>query len=423
MRNFWKAMMAIMIGMFVLMPVHGSGGSDFDGEGKAEILISSPWGIGILKMEGGALSAPVMAANGARFPGGWLLNTADNRFEMKDDFDGDGRAEILISSPWGIGILKMEGGALSAPVMAANGARFPGGWLLNTADNKFEMADDFDGEGKAEILISSPWGIGILKMEGSALSAPIMAANGARFPGGWLLNTADNKFEMADDFDGDGKAEVLVSSPWGIGILKMEGSALSAPIMAANGARFPGGWLLNTADNRFEMAADFDGDGRAEILISSPWGIGILKMEGGALSAPVMAANGARFPGGWLLNTADNRFEMADDFDGDGKAEILISSPWGIGILKMEGSALSAPVMAANGDRFMGGWLLNTADNRFEMEDDFDGDGKAEILISSPWGIGILKMEGGALSAPVMAANGDRFPGGWLLNTEDNRFI
>jgi hypothetical protein len=57
------------------------------------------------------------------------------------------------------------------------------------------------------------------------------------------------------------------------------------------------------------------------------------------------------------------------------------------------------------------------------MAEDFDGDGKAEVLISSPWGIGILKMEGGALSAPVMAANGDRFPGGWLLNTEDNRFI
>jgi hypothetical protein len=76
--------------------------------------------------------------------------------------------------------------------------------------------------------------------------------------------------------------------------------------MAANGARFTGGWLLNTDDNNFEMAADFDGDGKDEILISSPWGIGILKRD--ALTAPVMAANGARFTGGWLLNTADNRF-------------------------------------------------------------------------------------------------------------------
>ena len=47
-------------------------------------------------------------------------------------------------------------------------------------------------------------------------------------------------------------------------------------MMAANGTRF-GGWLLNTADNRFELSADFDGDGRAEILVTSPWGIGILQ--------------------------------------------------------------------------------------------------------------------------------------------------
>ena len=38
--------------------------------------------------------------------------------------------------------------------------------------------------------------------------------------------------------------------------------------------------LLNTADNRFELSADFDGDGRAEILVTSPWGIGILKLSG-----------------------------------------------------------------------------------------------------------------------------------------------
>ncbi|AET64288.1 FG-GAP repeat domain-containing protein [Methanothrix harundinacea] len=308
MHNFWKAMMAIMIGMFVLMPVHGNSGSDFDGDGKAEILISSPWGIGILKMEGGALRAPVMAANGATFTGGYLVNTADNNFEMAADFDGDGQDEILVSSPWGIGILKMTGDTLSAPVMAANGATFTGGYLVNTADNNFEMAADFDGDGQDEILVSSPWGIGILKMTGDTLSAPVMAANGATFTGGYLVNTADNNFEMAADFDGDGQDEILVSSPWGIGILKMTGDTLSAPVMAANGATFTGGYLVNTADNNFEMAADFDGDGQDEILVSSPWGIGILKMTGDTLSAPVMAANGVRFTGGWLLNTEDNRF-------------------------------------------------------------------------------------------------------------------
>ncbi|MGB9168989.1 MAG: hypothetical protein WCB31_08695, partial [Nitrososphaeraceae archaeon] len=101
------------------------------------------------------------------------------------------------------------------------------------------------------------------------------------------------------------------TSPWGIGILKLSGSTLTAPMMAPNGTRF-GGWLLNTADNRSDLMVDFDGDGRAEILFTSPWGIGILKLSGSTLTAPMMAPNGTRF-GGWLLNTADNYFTIGEE--------------------------------------------------------------------------------------------------------------
>ena len=57
------------------------------------------------------------------------------------------------------------------------------------------------------------------------------------------------------DFDGDRKNEILVTSPWGIGILKLSGSTLNAPMMAPNGTRF-GGWLLNTADNYFTIGEE-----------------------------------------------------------------------------------------------------------------------------------------------------------------------
>src|ERR671931_368141 len=107
--------------------------------------------------------------------------------------------------------------------------------------------------------------------------------------------------------------------------------------MQPNGTRF-GGWLLNTGDNSFGPAADYDGDGRAELLVTSPWGLGILELSGSTLASPIMALNGTRI-GGWLLNTADNRFDMVGDYDGDGRAEILIESPWGIGILKLAGSS------------------------------------------------------------------------------------
>ena len=331
------------------------------------------------------------------------------------DVDGDAISEAIVTSPWGIGVLKQSGATMTAPIMAPNGTRF-GGWLLNTADNEIGPVADFDGDGKAEILITSPWGAGILKLSGSTLTAPMMQPNGTMF-GGWKLDTSTNQFGPVADFDGDGKAEIFVSSPGGIAMLKWSGNTLVPIMMASNGTRF-GGWLLNTTDNAFGPAGDFDGDKHAELFVVSPWGIGILKFGGGTLSAPMMRPNGTRF-GGWLLNTADNNFGEAGDYDGDGHAEILVNSPWGLGILKMVGTTMTAPMMQPNGTRF-GGWLLNTVDNQFGPAADYDGDGQVEVLVTSPWGLGILKQAGTTMSPPMMAPNGTRF-GGWLLNTADNQ--
>jgi hypothetical protein len=163
------------------------------------------------------------------------------------------------------------------------------------------------------ILVTSPWGIGILKLSGSTLNAPLTAPNGTKF-GEWLFSTADDILGPVGDFDGDGHDEVLIMSPWGIGILKLAGSTLDAPLKAPNGTRF-GGWLLNTADNHFGPVGDFDGDGHDEVLITSPWGIGIQKLSGSTLDAPMMAPNGTSF-GGWLLSTADDHIGPVGDFDG-----------------------------------------------------------------------------------------------------------
>jgi len=63
--------------------------------------------------------------------------------------------------------------------------------------------------------------------------------------------------------------------------------------------------LIPAAARDKSRSADCDGDGRAEILVTSPWGIGILEQAGATMAAPTMKPNGTRF-GGWLLNTADN---------------------------------------------------------------------------------------------------------------------
>ena len=389
--------------------------TDHDGDGRAEIPVSSPWGIGTLKHRGGKLTALAMAPNGSRF-NGWLLNTVDNRFRLMGDFDGDGKSELFVTSPWGVGVLNVARKTYTASMLKPNGTRF-GGWLLNTADNRFGPVGDFDGDGKAEILVRSPWGIAILKLKGKSFSTLMIAPNGTRF-GGWLLNTADNLFGPVGDFDGDGKSELFVTSPWGLGLLERSGTSLGAQMMAPNGTRF-GGWLLNTEDNWLGPVGDLDGDGKAEAIIGSPWGLGVLELSGGTLAAPMMAPNGTRF-GGWLLNTFDNRIWAAADLNANGRAELVISSPWGIGVLRLTGAALDSIMLAPNGTRF-DGWLLNTADNQFRRFDDLTKKGRASILVESPWGVGIFVLSGTTFNVPMMAPNGTRF-GGWLLNTHDNQF-
>ncbi len=392
---------------------HNSG--DLNGDGRAEHVITSPWGIGVLEEAGATMQGLVCQPNGTRF-GGWLLNTADNQVGPIADFDGDGKAEVVISSPWGLGILKLAGNTFTSPFMVPNGTKL-GAWTVNTGSDTYGPAADYDGDGHAELLVTGTSGMAILKLTGSTMTT-LMEANNETFLGGWRLETNINNVIAAADFDGDGKAELMLSSPWGVGVLKLSGGSMNTIAIQPNGTRF-GGWLLDTSCNHFGRAADFDGDYHAEVMVTSPWGIGVLKLAGNTFTACMLQPNGTRF-GNWVLDTYHNKLGPAADFDGDGKAELLLTSPWGIGIVKLSGNTFSCPMMQPNGTRF-GGWLLNTADNHFQCAAKYAGSAAAQLLVTSPWGIGLLSETGGTLAAPMMQPNGTRF-GGWLLNTADNQF-
>ena len=298
-----------------------------------------------------------MAANGTRL-GGWVVDTTSNRFLHAADVDGDGRAEIIVTSPWGIGVLGLRGGALTALMLAPNGTRF-GGWLLSTADNWLPVTGDLDGDGRAELVVTSPWGLGILRFDGTTLTSVVMAPNGTAF-GSWPLNTATDRVEAAADLDGDGRAELVLSGPGGLLVLALDGAALTVKAAVAEGAA-AGGWTVDSMHDGVLAVGDVDGDGRAELIVRNEGGIGVVGFDNGQLHSQLVASNGTHF-GGWNLNTADNRIALALDVDGDGKDEVIVTSPWGLGILRLGAASGDALTLAPNGTR-LGGWNLDTTAN------------------------------------------------------------
>jgi len=448
------------------------GGVDFFGDGGGEVFARSPWGVGVLDFSrrtpgqvfidvsdrppvstnlGGLnlglnlsesalsvlrdtslstatldLTAPainlvnarsrVVARNGTMLDG-WRINTDDNVFGPVGRFESADKESVLVRSPWGIGVLGAKGGDKLAASMTAKNGTGLGGWLVDTDNNTFGPAADFDGDGRDELLVTSPWGMALLRLDRPGADPLMMAPHGTRF-GGWLLNTTDNTFGPVGDFDGDGKAEVAVTSPWGLGILGSNGSGMAGETIAQNGTRL-GDWLLNTADNTFGPVGDFDGDGSDELVVTSPWGMAILKVVGGRLVPIAMHKNGTRL-GDWVLDTNTNRIVGSGSFTG-GTDELMVSSPWGIGVLGLDAGQVRSRRMAPNGTS-INGWNLQTTNNRLQVLGAVGSGGEANALITSSWGMALLHANDDGFEAEYIARNGTRI-GDWLLNTDDNQLV
>jgi hypothetical protein len=148
--------------------------------------------------------------------------------------------------------------------------------------------------------------------------------------------------------------------------------------MHANGSNL-NGHVLNTKMSQIVAVGDMAGDGHARILIADGGGLHMLQLTAGALRRTAFWSNGDRIDG-WLLNTADNHFGPVGDLDGDGRAEIIIRSPWGLGVIGLQGTVFRCPTLHAYGSR-LGDWILERND-RVVALDNFTGTNvKRELLI------------------------------------------
>jgi len=369
----------------------------------------------------GELRPLAIAPLGRALPGGWRIGLSDSFYA--GDFNGDARGDVLVQSPWGIGILTQGGpDGLKTLALYPNGTVLDGHllgskatWRLGETTTQPVIAD-FNHDGRADVLILSGWGLGILGGVYDGFGVLNSYPFGTKLVGGWTLGSRDYVVGTGD-FNGDGQTDIVIQSDWGVGFLTRDAATGELTTLAAVPYGSDTGKEWTVSNNTFlRGAGDFDKDGRDDLLFNRTDGsIALLSVNGSSLKTLIVAHPGDRL-GDWLLGKLDMIGWIAD-YNEDGKAEIVVKSNWGMGILRFQPSvipsgpdrafvppALKSLAMFPNGSRIKGGWVLSASDG-FNLHGRLERSTADSLLVSSGWGIGVISLAPDkTLYVPLMAA-------------------
>jgi len=289
------------------------------------------------------------------------LTDPDNLIVSTADFNGDGTTDILTRGDAN-GLIP---GAFHIDLMSGPNV-IDSNWLLTMSqdlNDEVMSTKDFNKDGKADVLlrnkVSGVWTINYM--------------NGTNDPTITTLNaTLDTCYTLQGDgdYDGNGYPDLLLrknhcgggSNPWLMYTTNGTPSVLASGTIP--GVATSANWGAVTTDK------DFDGDGKADLLVRFLTGITqqwvLYNLNG--VGAP--NANG-------LVNIALQsqwQFAAEGDFNSDSKADLLLrntnNGQWYIYLL--------------NNTAVLSGAVPNVLINpmwTLQATDDYDGDGKSDILI------------------------------------------
>lgn len=264
---------------------------DFNGDGKGDVLLAV----------NGQTSVQVWTMNGTMVQSKANLSGPGSNWTniLTGDFNGDGKTDILWqnTSTSAIQIWTMNG---TTKASSATIGTVPGlGWSA-------VATGDFNGDHDADIVLQNGSQMDIWLMNG----ATILAGSGK------IANAAPSGFHIitTGDFDGDGKADILWqnSSTGQLEIWQMNGTTVVSDTVLAN----------NPGSNwRAVTTGDFNGDGKSDILLqNNTTGQTEIWFMDGTTELSGSGNVSSNLGSSW-------RAVGAADYNGDGKSDILFRNP------------------------------------------------------------------------------------------------
>jgi len=285
---------------------------------------------------------------------------------IRNDFDGDGKADVFWRNTSG-----------TNAVWFMNGGLFGSGAYTSVADLSWTVAGagDFNGDGKTDLLWRNTSGL-----------VAVWLMNGASIISSGYVNPLDSTWTVAGvgDFNGDGRDDIL----W-------RHSSGTNAIWFMNGIGISTGLYTTFLSSDWTAAAvgDFNGDHKADILWRHTSGINAVWLMDGAVRTT-----------GAYVNTLESAWTLVatGDFDGDGKADVFWRNASGTNaIWFMDGAVIRQGAYTTFVDP---SWAAVATG-------DFNGDGKADLMWrSSDSRTAIWIMNGTALTGTY----GPLLPSSWI---------
>jgi hypothetical protein len=361
-----------------------------------EFVVRSSWGVGVITTQSDRLNTVTLAPWGTALShfgdgtGTWTLDSTNYIVGAQPFTTPFGSDEIFVRGSSSVGIVAVVQGALRTRSVLSSGTQVQGPfghWNFDMSNSTLPIRD-MSGDGLAEILVSSPWGKAILSRTGANGTFTVLdiRAHGDRW-GAWHVSPNDSIVAI-DDFNGDGRRDLLVKSGWGLGLIGIPSgqTRLTALWLAPWGTNISGRWTLRSSD-RFVGVPGGTGrllfSSRRSVVVRGTDGLGVLtfgtgsgpaaSMDAGQKVAPGAQIPGASGVGHWTYSDND-QVEEIGDFDGDAFDSFVIKSGWGIAIIGRQSDSAQLRVQTIRNyncgdsndiachDQLWGSWLASEND-------------------------------------------------------------